>query len=169
MPALTAAVTLIAALCLLNLLLTLGVIRRLREQPATQPATRPAGTPSTEVAPFTATTVDGDTVTPDLLASYTTVVFLAPECATCREQVPALLAWGRTRDRTSVLVVVDGTVSDHTELVAQLLPVARVIVERRGTPVADAFGVTAYPASCLVNDRRIVAWAQEPGLLPAPV
>jgi hypothetical protein len=156
------AVVLIGALCLLNLVLTLGVIRRLREG-------RDGPAPNAVVTAFTATTVDGEAVAPDLLAGYTTVVFLAPECATCREQVPELVRWARGRDRARVLAVIDGNVSDTADLVARLAPVARVVVERAGTPVANAFGVTAYPASCLVDGGVIRAWATEPGRLPAPV
>ena len=171
MPVLTAMVVLIGALCLLNLLLTLGVIRRLREQTATRGPAGPPGRGSsrTAVGGFTATTVDGDAVSPELLVDYTTVVFLAPECATCRDQVPELVRWAANRERSRVLVVIDGNVSDTTDLVAQLGRVARVIVERSGTPVADAFGVTAYPASCLVNDGEVVTWTAEFGQLPAPV
>lgn len=177
---LTAAVVLVGGLGLLNLMVTFGVVRRLREHTATLEGLVRAGAatgagftgdvpvPGRPVGAFDATTTDGEPLSLARLAAHTAVVFLAPECGTCRAQLPDLVGWAGSRERERVVVVVDGSVSDTGDLVGPLEPVARVIVDGAGTPVARAFGVTAYPAACVVSDGTVVAAAAEFGRLPVP-
>jgi len=75
------AVLLVGALCALNLVLTLGVIKRLREHTDLLAAGSNAPTIGIgqEVGEFSARTVDGETVSPDLLSGETVVAFLLPE------------------------------------------------------------------------------------------
>ncbi|MFG1656826.1 hypothetical protein ACGFIY_09895 [Micromonospora chersina] len=171
MPYLIAALLLVGALGALNLLLALGVIRRLREHTKLLDAlyeyvgaTRTVG-PGTDargpsagdvVGDFTATTVDGLPVARDLLAGPTVVAFLSPDCRGCREQLPELLAWARGQDRQRVLAVVNGRSGDPAELVAALDPVAQVVVETARTPVADAFRVQAYPLFCVLGEGGVL-------------
>lgn len=73
MPYLVAAVIIVAALCLLNLLLTFGVIRRLRREEGCTPALEetlilPVGA---KVPEFTAVTTAGDPVSRTNLSGRT--------------------------------------------------------------------------------------------------
>jgi thiol-disulfide isomerase/thioredoxin len=190
---LTAAVVLVGALCLVDLLLTFGVIRRLREHTTTleglagrrpsagHPALieRPvaAGRPvvigdaapiDKPVGDFTAWTVDGERVSPDLLVSDTVAVFLAPECTTCRAKVPDVVRWAGDRDRQRTLVVIDARVTDPADLVEPLSTVARVVVETAGIPVTEAFGATAFPSYCVVDDGKVIASSLDLSTLPVP-
>ncbi|GAA1578336.1 TlpA family protein [Dactylosporangium maewongense] len=164
MPLLIVVVALVGALCVLNLLLCLGMIRRLREQ--TQlidavyefvggaPAAGPAGSDPVAgdtVADFHATTTDGAPVGRDDLAPATVVAFLAADCKGCQAQLPDFLAWARGQDRQRVLAVVNAHDSDPDALIAQLTPVARVVLEGARPPVARAFGVTSYPRFCVLG------------------
>lgn len=175
---LTAAVVLVGALCLIDLLLTFGVIRRLREHTTTledlvqrgptggQPVAGTVARQDVPVGAFTAWTVDGELLSSDHLASNTVVVFLAPECDTCREQVPELVRWAADQDRERTLIVLDGQVTDPADLVAALNPVARVIVETAGTPVTEAFGATAFPSFCVVDGGKVTAASLDLARLP---
>jgi thiol-disulfide isomerase/thioredoxin len=190
MAVLTAAVILVGILCVLDLLLTFGVIRRLRDHTETlsnlvrygaSSTTGPApGTPGvgvatdipvvgTAVGEFTAATVDGEPVSTDSLTGTTAMVFLSSECTTCRAQLPSLVEWAGERDRERVLVVVTTSASDGADLVAALTNVARVVRDPRGGPVCAAFGVSAFPAACVVIDGTVVATAPDFARLPALV
>ncbi|NUW30420.1 hypothetical protein HTZ77_03120 [Nonomuraea sp. SMC257] len=180
MPFLTALVILFVALGIVNLLLTFGVVRRLREHTRVlERLVRAGGTHAPPeftdlpragdaVGAFTATTVDGEPVSPERLPGRTVAVFLAPECGSCRDKVPAIAAWAGDRDREQVLVVLDGQVTDPADMVRALGPVARVVVEKEGTPVADAFHVRSFPAFCVVERGRMTEVGVDFSRLPAP-
>ncbi|GAA0927801.1 TlpA family protein disulfide reductase [Virgisporangium aurantiacum] len=163
MPYLIAAVVFTTVLGLLNLLLTLAVLRRLREQ-ATQPA---AGNPDSELLPvgaplpaFTGHTagggvVDGATAKPEVLA------FLSTTCGACLEQVSALIRYVTDRGiaRDAALVVVVGPADDPvgTELTADIDPVATVLREPLDGPVCRAFNQRLFPTFYLVADGVVRA------------
>jgi len=177
---LTAAVVLVGVLCLLDLLLTLAVTRRLREHAtklrrldhrgardddAVSAGRLPA--PGAPVGPFGATTVDGAPVSSDSLADHTVAVFLAPECADCREKVPELVSWAAGYERGRTLVVVDGRGTDPADVVGPLEPVATVVVvETFERSVIDAFGVNAFPSFCVVVDGRVTVASMDFSRLP---
>ncbi|WP_432989682.1 TlpA disulfide reductase family protein [Dactylosporangium sp. CA-233914] len=170
MPYLTAAVVLIGALTLLDLVLTLGVLRRLRDQ-AAGAAPSPAPTLSIGVGErpggFLAASTRGEPVEPEALPGVL-VGFFSPDCTPCRERVPQFTAYAEQLQagRDAVLaVVIDGGAGDEdgsagaAGMVAALDGVARVIVEAPHGPVARAFGVTAYPMLCLLDGAGAVAVA----------
>jgi thiol-disulfide isomerase/thioredoxin len=178
---LTAAVVLVGVLCLLDLLLTLAVTRRLREhttrlqrvegrrgavdEDALSSGKLPA--PGTPVGPFTATTVDGEPVSADSLADRAVAVFLAPECADCRKKVPELVSWAAGQERERVLVVVDGRGTDPADVVGPLNPVATVVVvETFERTVIDAFAVSAFPSFCVVADGKVTDASMDFSRLP---
>jgi hypothetical protein len=181
MAVLTGVVVLVGALGLLNLLLTFGVVRRLREYTVVLETLRAHGgpgrpvlvgdipAPGAQVGEFTAITVDGEPVSRDSLGGSTAVVFMAAACKECRAQLPELVSWAGSQDRDRVLVVIDSDGLDTSDLVEPLSPVVRVIVERPDRPVINAFGVTAFPGSCVVNDGTVVASAVSFTELPALV
>lgn len=179
MVVLTAAVILIGVLCLLNLLLTFGVIRRLRDHTETLSnlmqysveigVATDIPVVGTAVGEFTASTVDGAPVSADSLTGTTAVVFLSSECTACRAQLPSLAAWAGERDRERVLVVIATAASEGADLVASLTNVARVVRDPADGPVCKAFGVSAFPAACVVADGQVIAAAPDFSRLPALV
>lgn len=167
---LPAATALIGLLTLVNVLFTLGVVRRLREHTAELAALRsgrtagsdsdalalPAGSP---VAAFAAESVDGRPVTIDALGDRLLVGFLSPHCAPCKERLAGFVEYAATRPagRDAVLAVVIGTPEEAAGTVAQLRDVATVVVETDGGPVQQAFAVTGFPAFLLVQDGVVEA------------
>lgn len=163
---LAAAVVLVGLLALLNLVLTFGVIRRLREHTAMlssssqMPALmRPVGEHAEE---FVATTTEGDLVSRETLVGRTLVAFLSSTCQPCRERMPEFieLAAGFDGGRDQVLAVVGSTGGDDPtarEYAERLGAVARVVVEPERGPVATAFGVNGFPAFGVVGERGRIA------------
>ncbi|WP_219534890.1 TlpA family protein disulfide reductase [Nonomuraea guangzhouensis] len=156
MPYLTAAIVLIGLLCVLNLLLTLSLIRRLRQtggggvQHAGPPLTL---RPGSLVGEFAAVTVAGELVSHDTVVGL--VGFFSAGCEPCHKLLPRFTEHARTLGRENVLAVVAG---DDAEAVEALTPVARVVVENYDGPVAGAFQNTWTPALYLLgSDHRVVA------------
>ncbi|GHC74297.1 TlpA family protein disulfide reductase [Streptomyces cinnamoneus] len=163
MPVLTAAVVLVGTLCTLDLILTLGVIKRLRDHGTllTKLADNAPGRPPVievgeEVGEFTAVTVDGDVLTRESLTGDTLVAFFSPNCAPCHEMVPKFAAYARAvaGGRGRVLAVVVGTTDRARGQVAELAPVARVVVENGDPVVAEAFKVRGFPTLLRVTQDR---------------
>ncbi|MFF2427192.1 hypothetical protein [Streptomyces mirabilis] len=172
MPFLVTAVVLIAVLCLLNLLLTFGVIRKLRAQ-ADEKADRvadglviPAGS---AVPGFSAVTTAGERITREGLGE-TMLGFFSPDCRACKERLPLFVEQARTTARAtgrSVLAVVHGT-DEAREQVAALSEVAHVVVEPGDGPLGEAFDITGYPVFGLITvDGTLSATAFDPGRLSA--
>jgi thiol-disulfide isomerase/thioredoxin len=157
MPVLAAAVAVVAAICLLNLLLTFGVIRRLRDHErrlaeGVQPL-RHRLEPGAAIGPFTATATDGQTVSAGTLPPQTVVGFFSPGCKPCLEQLPRFIEFAADLPggREQVLAVVCGPAEDAGPLAERLEPVARVVLEENGGELAGAFGTLAFP-SVFVTD-----------------
>jgi hypothetical protein len=180
MVALTAAVVLVGTLCILDMLMTFGVVRRLREYGArldelAPPRDAAAGRaiagelppPDHTVGDFVATTTDGRSISPGVLPAGYVAVFLAADCVSCRQRVPRIRKWAATQDRDRVLVLIDGQASDPADLVSVLEPVANVVVEAIGTPTTEAFAVTTFPSFCVVGDGKVVLASMDFGQLPA--
>ena len=165
MPYLVAAVVLLAVVCVLNLVLTVGLIRRLRAQEA-----RPqhAGPPTAlgvgaEIGDFTATTVDGEPVGRDDLTGL--VGFFSAGCDPCHELLPRFVEHAEGRARERVLAVVTG---EDRETVEALRPVARVITEDYDGTVTSAFQNEWTPALYVIgSDHRVLATGGRLEHLPA--
>jgi thiol-disulfide isomerase/thioredoxin len=147
---LIAAVVLFGAFCILDLLLTIGLAKRLREQSRRlddfgRPPTRVAV--GTVVGAFDTATVDGVPVRSADLADGTVVAFLSPTCGPCQDKLPALVEYGaQTGPGRPLVAVVTGDDADADEFVRRLGPVARVVREEPdGGAFGAAFGVSAYP------------------------
>ncbi|MCO6007795.1 TlpA family protein disulfide reductase [Actinoallomurus purpureus] len=153
MPYLAAAVVLIGLLCVLNLILTLGLIRRLRGHGAAQPQHAGPPTvlkPGSRIGDFATTTTEGEPVSHEDLIGL--VGFFSAGCEPCHDLAPrfARLATGLPR-----LAVVTG---DDPELVTVLSPAARVVVEDYDGVVSCAFQNTWTPALYLIDaEQRVVA------------
>ncbi|GII62209.1 hypothetical protein Skr01_22940 [Sphaerisporangium krabiense] len=153
MPFLIAAVACIGLLCLLDLILTLGVIKRLREHTELL-ATRPSGgapmypAVGEEVGEFSTATVEGRRLSRADLDDETLVGFFSPECQPCKEKLPGFVEFARSLSggRERVLAVIVSAGDDPGPFLAALSPVARVVVEEPGGALSGAFMVGAYPA-----------------------
>jgi hypothetical protein len=152
MPYLVAAVMLLGVLCIVNLLFTLGILRRLRTRATWTPGPMFALSPGSTIGECIATTITGEPVSRDTLAGL--VGFFSAGCEACHEVLPQFMERAAQMPHGSVLAVVGG---DDEETVRALAPVARVVVaDLDGGPVARAFQNTLTPALYLLDDNHRV-------------
>lgn len=177
MPFLTAAVVLVGALCVIDLLLSFGIIRRLREQNETLRTMReqraadepeialPAGA---KIGAFAATAVSGVQLSDADIDGRLLIGFFSPGCEPCKERMPQFIEYATRFDGRVLAVAADG-IGETADIVARLGEVAEVMVEEDGGPVHQAFGARGYPALLLVDDDRTVrASGWEMSALPVP-
>jgi thiol-disulfide isomerase/thioredoxin len=174
MAILAAAVIIVGGLCLADLLLTFGVIRRLRTHSELL-----AGYHSTESAivglrtgavpgPFSAVTTDGEEV--KLSSGLRLAAFFASSCSACPERVPAFLQYIRDNrlDKAAVLAVMTGHPDQPAGYLPRLAEVAQVCLEAEQGPVAEAFKVTGFPAFFVLDgDGSVLGSGFTPSVLPA--
>ena len=178
MPIVIAAVTIVGVLCVLDLLLTFGVIRRLREHTAMLAENRGHGLPGPPViglaqgelpGAFAAVTLDGEHV--DASAALRVVAFFSTRCSICPERVPPFLEYLATHhiDRPSVLAVVVGDEGKPAPYLESLAEFAQICLEQEDGEVAKAFKVAGYPAFCLLGgDGTVLVTGYDPQTLPEP-
>jgi hypothetical protein len=164
---LAAAVVVVGPLCLLDLVLTLGVIRQLRQHATLLgrlQQERPGGfamAAGETVADFAATTTGGEAVSRELLGGRSLVGFFLLRCQPCAQQLPRFVEFARSvpGGAERVLAVVAGGPIEETEYARQLAPVARVVIEEARGPVQAAFQVRGFPTLYLVDAGGVVAAA----------
>jgi thiol-disulfide isomerase/thioredoxin len=177
------ALAVLGVLTLINLVLTCGVIRRLREYEARHVPDGSMGpelpAPGTPIPDFSATTVDGCDVTH---TSYSTgiayVGFFSPACPPCREQLPRFLATVRAVDPRKVLIVIADDAPAPSSASAALPTDAtdaadadaagRIVVEAHQGPVASAFAAHALPTLLALRDGVVIASGHTVDALPQP-
>lgn len=162
MPYLAAAVALVGLLCTLNLLLTVGVIRRLRAVAANQPAERPGfldGLAIGKAVPdFTATTIDGEPISRDLLGAPALIGFFSPGCPPCEQVLPRFVERARERpDEVTLAVIVASTAEQAAEDIGSLAGAARVVVEEPDGALQRAFEARGFPTVYVVGADGTVA------------
>jgi hypothetical protein len=169
------AVALVGALAAVNLTLTYGVIRRLREHtgllssrrgPVSSDLLRPIGSTVDE---FTAVADDGTVLSRDRLGPATLVAFFVPGCRPCAALLPRFIASaaGRVPGTTLAVVAEGDDVDGYRE---QLAAVATVIGGGQARPLTEAFDVNGFPAVCLVGPGGTVTASGEHLLeTPQPV
>lgn len=177
---LTAVVVVVGIVCVLNLLLLFGVIRRLKEHDqaiAKIPvgaANAPVDTiraPGSAIDEFAAVSTDDVPVTRDTLTGATVVGFFSVSCPPCVESAPRFARHGAGipggKDGVLAIVIADDD-EDPAGMVGILGESARVVVEGYDGPLATAFGVTAFPTYAVVADGRITATSLDFTTLPIP-
>ncbi|MEV6237008.1 hypothetical protein [Lentzea sp. NPDC051838] len=165
MSMLTAAVVVVGVLCLLDLLLSFGIIRRLRQQNETLRDLREKQSAEEPPIMFTA---GAHVELSDVDVSGALVGFFSPNCEPCKERMPQFIEYA-TGHRGKVIAVAAGPAEEVADMVVRLGEVAEVVVEEMGGPLHNAFGTTGYPALCLVDDSRtVVASGWEMSALPVP-
>ncbi|MGP3958630.1 TlpA family protein disulfide reductase [Nonomuraea sp. 3N208] len=158
MPYLIAAVVMVGMLCMLNLLLTVGVIRRLRKQAASAAFLPVAeGLAIGEKMPeFAATTTDGEPISDELLDGPALIGFFSPSCQPCRELMPRFIDHARQTSAAVLAVVVAGSDEEAAADVERLAEVARVVVEAPQAAIQSAFKVAGYPTLFVIGaDGRV--------------
>jgi thiol-disulfide isomerase/thioredoxin len=157
MPFLAAVVVLVGLLCVVDLLLTLAVLRRLREH--TDQLGRLSGAAEhasmgvdrdklvgRELPEFSATTVDGAVVSWESVTGGVDLVgFFSPGCAPCLTQAPLFagetgrLAAGRT------LALVAGSGPDAEDLIQILKGATDVVLAPDSMTLVKGLGIGAFP------------------------
>jgi peroxiredoxin len=159
---LVATVALLGVLVVANLLLTWGVVRRLRtlqEQVAAGHGPPPENglRPGDPAPDFSALTPAGDTVGRDeVVRGETVLVFLSPHCEACETHLPSVRLLGRAGAPAAVAVI-DGTREESAHLLEGLrgdVPV--LLAPRATTDLLERYQVTTYPSSYVIGvDGRI--------------
>jgi hypothetical protein len=174
---LTAVVVVVGVLCLLDFLLTLGVVRRLREHTALLAGGAGAGAQSVSItdlevgqtpADFDVATVAGPRVSGP--AGLRVVAFFSPHCSVCPERVPSFVEYltSNAIARDSVLAVIEGNDAEAPYQSA-IAEVARVCTGPDGDLVSVAFKAQGYPAFCLLDaDGALLASGIHPSMLTEP-
>ncbi|MEV6928529.1 hypothetical protein AB0M46_29135, partial [Dactylosporangium sp. NPDC051485] len=154
---LIAVVVLVGVVGLLNLVLTYGVIRRLREHTellSGGAAEAPWPAPGTEIGAFAATTTAGRDLRTADLADGLQVGFFRTGCAPCQERMPQFAARAEAAgDPERFLAVLAGDPQELAGEIARLAPVAQVVLTGRDSDVIKAFEVTAFPTLVLVGPQ----------------
>ncbi|MEU6033842.1 hypothetical protein ABZ801_00370 [Actinomadura sp. NPDC047616] len=160
MPYLIALVVFLALLSTVNLVFTLGVVRRLREhtQLLNENQRRPTPSLAGMPAPFTAETMDGRTVSRDSLTAPVLIGFLSTGCRPCEEAMPQFIdyAAGFPGGREHVFAVVTGPPEQVEEYRSRLADIAQVISELPDGPVQSAFALDGSPAFGILDDNHVV-------------
>jgi len=174
MAILVAAVGLVGLLCLADLLLTFGVIRRLREHTEQLAGLRGQDAPVTGLPygatpeAFSALTDSGERLQGP--AGLRVVAFFAAGCSACPERVPAFLDYLRVNEiaRDAVLTVIISTEPEPVSYQERLAEVAPVCVEPHDGEVSTAFNIRAVPAFCVLDGAgSVIAYSDDPAALPA--
>jgi thiol-disulfide isomerase/thioredoxin len=156
---LAAAVAVLTVLVVLDLFLTIGVVRRLREH--TEQLSRmqadPIGpgivTTGDRVGEYVATTADGRTVSrADLAGGPTVVGFFSTSCPACERRIPDFVEYARSGP-ARVLAVVVGSGDLADDMSDRLSGVPGVVVREADEegPIVRAFAVTAFPSFAVVD------------------
>lgn len=144
---LLAAVTLLAVLCLGNLLLTFAVLRRLREHEQRLAGLGPAGPPAAEelvgrtMPRFTGTSTRGEPVSD---TAGRLVGFFSAACSSCHEQAAAF-AGHPDAGRVAFVVLEPAPEADRAAILRALGDSPTVLVDPTSKAVAEQLGVRAFP------------------------
>jgi thiol-disulfide isomerase/thioredoxin len=153
----------------LNVIMTLGLIRRLRQIhhsvaewiPSGRYVPLPDGLPIGEVPPsFSVTDLDGEVISEATLAGQISVLgFFAASCESCRLYLPRLrdLSKQRARDLQS-LVVIDGDAAHAGDLITVGRETGRVVTGELNTGMSGIFKVHFYPTFYVVDESGKVAF-----------
>ncbi|MEV4019595.1 hypothetical protein AB0J35_54850 [Nonomuraea angiospora] len=150
MPFLIVAVVLVGLLCLLDLVLTLGVLRRLRAH--TAELERLAGTST--LMPYDPRVLVGRTLPQDV-AGPRLVGFFDVGCDTCHERAPQFAAQAKGQ---SALAVISGAADEAADLVEVVGGVASVVTGEDALRLVQALDIHAFPTFLRTDeDGRVVA------------
>ncbi|MCX5115361.1 TlpA family protein disulfide reductase [Streptomyces sp. NBC_00378] len=161
MPLMIAALVFVGALCILNLVLSLGIIKRLRDQAEILNRDGSSSPPVSvgmgdEIGEFITLTLDAEPVDDaSLRHGDTLVAFFSPSCRPCQEKLPKFVGFAPSfpGGRDKVLAVVVGEPEEAADMLERLRPVARVVREsstEKGE-MSKAFDLQGFPAVLVVS------------------
>lgn len=151
----------IGVLLLVNLLLTLLVIRRVHQMPRAEGPSRPRWlAPGTAVPDFETVTTGGQRVAlSDLRGQQILIGLFSATCAPCQEQAPVFARHALDAVAPGqALAVVVGPAEGDGEFLALLGDGVLVAREGRAGPVSAAFSARAMPAMYLLSpEGQVIA------------
>ncbi|MBL1131249.1 MAG: TlpA family protein disulfide reductase [Chloroflexi bacterium] len=157
-------VILLWLLVLLNIVMTIGLARRIKSQLPPPIEFLKAGQPA---PPFTAWTLAGTQVTDqDYAGQSIAFVFLSPHCQPCREEIPHLAALQpRARQAgITLLLVSDSSEQEAQTFVDELqLELSMLIAPRNRTRFLSDYKASVTPSFCLVDTQGNIK-AAGPGM-----
>lgn len=151
------AVILVGVVCAVDLLLTLGVVKRLREHSELIAANAAGASPSIgagePVGDFSVRDTSDEPLDRDSIPEQTLFAFLSPACEPCKAALPKLVAYGKAvGDRSRVVAVVSRVEAELLDpFVAALEPFASVVIETSSDALNSAFKVQRYPVKLVVG------------------
>ncbi|GAA0941974.1 TlpA family protein disulfide reductase [Virgisporangium aurantiacum] len=156
MPFLAAAVVLVGVLCIVDLLLTFAVLRRLREHTDQLGRLSGAGGASTgvdrdrlmgrELPEFSATTVEGTAVSRESMTGEVELIgIFSPGCAPCHTQAPLFTEQAGRMAAGKTLALVAGSGSETEDLVQILKGATHVVLAPETMTVIKGLGIGAFP------------------------
>jgi hypothetical protein len=166
----------VGALCVLDLLMTFAVIRRLREHTELLGSNDAFDLPVVSLAvgqipeAGPQVTLSGEPLSG--LTGFRMVGFFSSSCPICPERVAPFAAYATDHRlaRDSVLAVIVRSDDEMPSYLDQLTAVAHVCAEGHRGQLGQAFGVKAFPAFCLLDGNgAVVASGFDPATLPVPV
>jgi hypothetical protein len=162
---------LLCLLCLVNLLLMLGIVRRLRDHesriqemsmqrgPDWHPID-PIPSVGESIEEFTAETVDGAAI--DHRSVFgATAVFLDANCDSCHDRIPEIAQWAKGGERARIFAFVNGQDEEKAEIIAALNPVTQVVSDTFQLHVTKSFRVRKFPAYLALDNRGTITAAGE--------
>ena len=163
MPFVIAAVVIVGLISIVDLLLTYGVVRRLREHTRQLTALGAGATASlmaakgSAVGEFSAADTTSAALSRATFTRSTLVGFFTPGCTPCEALLPRFVSAARRwRDSSRPVLAIVAPGAGDDAYAEHLASVARVVVGEHANTVAAAFEVRGFPVVCLVNDGGVV-------------
>ena len=167
MTVLAISVALLAVLTILNLLLVVGISRRLRDAAAQPAHGHEEAMPEREPdLPLHGELVkDAGLVTPagvrtslhEQLTGRRTVVVVSTSCAACTGAAEQLTLAGPERLHRPLIVIQGSPRADRTrEYVDLFAPLGEVVIDQMDVVAEESFGLQGYPAYVLTDDDSVV-------------
>ncbi len=159
-PVLVTNLVLLWLVVLLNLLLTIALIRRFNRMSSF--ADMDVGLEKGSLAPdFQAETLTGETVTlADYARKAVSLIFISPHCSPCLEKIPKLNALAAKAEQAGVEMLLVNTDGDKAETAAFVekhkvtLPV--LIAPSESNSFARDYKADATPSYCILNQNNYV-------------
>lgn len=173
MPYLVSAVALVATVSLLNLVLAMGIIRRLREHTALlqdSQAGQDLLAPGEILSDFTAHTITGDRFSRADLDGDVAVAFFSPTCQPCQQVAPQFVQYAADlpAGRGRAIAAVIGEEADAADMIAILSPAVQVVTGAEVDSLTRAFRPRGYPSVYWIGEGgAVVASGRSTSILPA--
>ncbi len=152
------------AISLFNLLLILGIVRRMRQRgpmiPAEYVEIESGPQPGMPLPEFSVHTTAGDRADSSAFsAGRGLVAFLSVGCGACSEELPQLRSYVANQrvDPARSLVFVSGDPDGLSEYARAASAFSQVVVEEANGPLTRRFDIKAFPTVLALHDGRVQA------------